>query len=135
MRMRWEQAVSAVGSMYRRFFYLLEPGKRPGLSEMMEEWGVEHSSEVLEKLGVQIDLRGCALALMSYHRIFGIKSSIAEESEDEIVIHVTHCMWKDKRDWTPQICASIEAFEAGLVKGIDSSIRHRYWDTRSARCT
>jgi len=103
MRMRWEQAVSAVGSMYRRFFYLLEPGKRPGLSEMMEEW----------------------------HRIFGIKSSIAEESEDEIVIHVTHCMWKDKRDWTPQICASIEAFEAGIVKGIDSSIRHRYSKRRS----
>ena len=131
MRMRWEQAVSAVGSMYRRFFYLLEPGKRPGLSEMMEEWGVEHSGEVLEKLGVRRDLHGCALALMSYHRIFGIKSSIAEESEDEIVFHATHCMWKDKRDWTPQICASIEAFEAGLVKGIDGSIRHYYPKRRS----
>ena len=94
----------------------------------------------MERLGVRRGLRGCALALMSYHRIFGIKRSIAEESEDEIVIHATHCMWKDKRDWTPQICASIEAFEAGLVKGIDGSIRHHYskrraWDTKSARCT
>ena len=130
-RMRWEQAVSAIGSMYRRFFYLLEPGNRQSLSEMMEEWGVEHSGEIMEKLGVQRDLHGCALALMSYHRIFGIKSSIAQESEDEIVIQVTHCMWKDKRNWTPQICASIEAFETGLVKGIDSSIRHRYHKRRS----
>jgi hypothetical protein len=131
MRIRWEQAVSAVGSMYRRFFYLLEPDKRPGLTKMMEEWGVEHSGEVLEKLGVQRDLHSCALALMSYHRVFGIKSFIAEESEDEIVIHATHCMWKDKRDWTPQICTSIEAFEAGLVRGIDGSIRHHYSKRRS----
>lgn len=74
---------------------------------------------------------GCALALMSYHRIFGMKGSIAEESEDEIVIHAIHCMWKDKRDWTPKICASIEAFEAGLVRGIDSSIRHHYSKRRN----
>ncbi len=40
-------------------------------------------------------------------------------------------MWKDKKDWTPQICASIEAFETGLVKGIDASIRHHYSKRRS----
>ena len=79
--MRWEQAVSAFGSMYRRFFYLLEPGNRPGLSEMMDERGVEHSGEVLENNDFRRDLHGCTLALMFYHRILGIKSSIAEESE------------------------------------------------------
>ena len=40
-------------------------------------------------------------------------------------------MWKDKRGWTPYICASIEVFEAGLVKGIDGSIRHHYSKKRS----
>jgi len=40
MRMRGEQAVSATGNMYRRFFNLLEPGNRSDLSRMMEVWGV-----------------------------------------------------------------------------------------------
>lgn len=131
LKMKWEQAVSAVGSMYRNVFNLLSPDDRIKLSMMMEEWGIEHSREIFKRLGLSRDLHGCAVALMSYHRMFGMKSSIVEETEDEVVIHVTHCMWKDKRGWTPQICASIEAFEAGLVKGIDSSIKHHYTKRRS----
>lgn len=131
LKTRWAQAVSAVGSLYRNFFYLLDPKDRKKLSMMMEEWGLEHSTEILPRIGAPRDLHGCALALMSYHRIFGIKSSITNESEDEIVIHVSRCMWKDKRGWTPEICASIEAFETGIVKGIDSLIKHYYTQRRS----
>jgi len=131
MKMRWTQTVSAVGSLYRNVFYLLDTDDRSELSKMMEEWGREHAEEVLSRLGVSRDLSGCALALMSYHRIFGIKSSVVKETEDKTVIHVSHCMWKDKRGWTPEICASIEAFEAGLVKGIDPSIKHFYTKRRS----
>lgn len=60
-----------------------------------------------------------------------VKSSIAREMDDEVVIHVSHCMWKDKRGWTPEICASIEAFEAGLVNGVDPSLKHFYTSRRS----
>lgn len=131
LKTKGEQAVSAVGSMYRNMFNLLGPEDRIKLSKMMEDLGVEHSREILKRLGSSRDLHGCALALMSYHRIFGIESSIVKENEDEIVVHVSHCRWKDKRGWTPQICASIEAFEAGLVKGIDGSIEHHYTKRRS----
>ena len=131
MKMKWEQAVSAVGSMYRNMFYLLDAEDRIKLSKMMENWGLEHSEGILKRLGASRDLHGCALSLMSYHRIFGIKSSIVKETEDEVVIHVSRCMWKDKRGWTPQICASIEAFEAGFVMGFDSSIKHFYTKRRS----
>ena len=89
--MRWEQAVSAVGSMYRRFFYLLEPGNSPGLSEMMEVWGVEHSGEVLKKIGFRRDLHGCDLALMFYHRTLAIKSSIAEELGERSLSRARAC--------------------------------------------
>jgi hypothetical protein len=130
-KMKWQQAVSAVGSMYKRFYYLLGPDDRSKLEKMMEDWGLEHSEEVLKRLDVSRDLHSCALALMSYNRIFGMKSSIAKESEDRICIRVTDCMWKEKRDWTPEICASIEAFETGLVKGIDDSIKHYYKKRRS----
>ncbi len=131
MKLRWEQSVSAVGSLYRNVFNLLDPGDRKKLSRMMEDWGREHADEALNRLHASRDLRGCALALMLYHRIFGIKSSIAKERDDEIVIHVSHCMWKDKRGWTPEICASIEAFETGLVNGVDPSIKHFYTSRRS----
>ncbi len=131
VRARWEQAVSAVGSMYRRFFDMVGEDDRVRLSGMMEDWGREHAVEIQERLGVCKDLHGCALALMAYHRIFGIKSSIAEESGEEVVIRVSSCMWKDKRGWTPRVCASIEAFERGLVKGIDGLIKHYYTKRRS----
>jgi hypothetical protein len=131
MKMKWEQAVSAVGSMYKNMYYLLDPEDRIKLSKMMENWGIEHSEVILKRLGASRDLHGCALALISYHRIFGIKSSVVKETEDEIMIHVYRCMWKDKRGWTPKICASIEAFETGLVNGIDSSIKHFYTKRRS----
>lgn len=131
MKTRWELAVSAVGSLYRNVFYLLGADESIKLSRMMEDWGLEHSKEVLNRLGAPRTLHGCALSLMSYHRIFGIKSSMVKETENEIVIHVSHCMWKDKRGWTPRICASIEAFETGLVKGIDGSIKHLYTKRRS----
>ena len=131
MKMKWEQVVSGVGSMYRNMFYLLGPDDRVKLSKMMGDWGFEHSEKILKRLGLSRGLHGCALALMSYHRVFGIESSIVKENKDEIVIHVSHCMWKDKRGWTPHVCASIEAFEAGLVKGIDCSIRHFYTKRRS----
>ena len=131
MRTKWEQAVSAVGSMYKRFFHMVGDEDKARLSRMMEEWGLEHAEEIKERLDVTKGLQGCALALIAYHRIFGIDSSIAEESEDGLVIRVSHCMWKEKRDWTPQVCASIEAFERGIVKGIDGSIRHYYTMRRS----
>ena len=128
---KWEQAVSAVGSMYRNVFYLLDPEDRIKLNKVMENWGIEHAKGIFKRLGASRDLHGYALALMSYHRIFGIKSLVVKETEDVVVIHVYRFMWKDKRGWTPQICASIEAFEAGLVKGIDDSIKHRYTKRKS----
>jgi len=92
MRTKWEQAVSAVGSMYKRFFHMVGDEDRARLSGMMEEWGLEHAEEIKERLDVTGGLHGCALALMAYHRIFGIDSSIAEESDDGLVIRVSHCM-------------------------------------------
>lgn len=131
MKIKWKQAVSAVGSMYKNLFYPLGPEDRNRLSKMMEDWVLDHSEEILKRLGASRNLHGCAMALMSYHRIFGIKSSIVKETADETVVHVSHCMWKEKSGWTPQICASIEAFETGIVKGIDSSIEHFYTKRRS----
>jgi len=131
MRTRWEQAVSAVGSLYKRVFYLVDEEGRIRLTKMMEEWGLEHADKIRKRLDVPRGLHGCVLALMAYHRVFGIESSIAEESEDELVIRVSHCMWKDKIGWTPQVCVSIEAFERGLVRGIDDKIRHYYTKRRS----
>lgn len=131
LKTRWEQTVSAVGSLYRNFYNLLEPGERPRLSSMMKEMGLEHSREILPRIGAERNLHGCALALMAYHRLFAIKSRIAEETPEEIVIHVTSCAWKDKGGWTPELCASIQSFENGLVKGVDTAIGHRYTKRRS----
>ena len=131
MKLKWELAVSAVGSMYRDMFSLLDEGDRVKLNRMVDGMRLEHSEEILRRLGASRDLHGCASALMAYHRIFGIDSSVVKETDEEIVVHVSSCMWKDKRGWTPEICASIEGFETGLVRGINGSIKHFYTKRRS----
>ena len=131
MKLKWELSVSAVGSLYRDMYYILDEGERVKLAKVMENMGLEHSEEITKRLGLSKNLHGCALSLMAYHRIFGIRSHIAEETDREVVIRVSKCMWKDKRGWTPELCASIEGFETGLVKGIDGSLIHFYSKRRS----
>ncbi|MFZ3166179.1 MAG: hypothetical protein WA130_01100 [Candidatus Methanoperedens sp.] len=34
------------------------------------------------------------------------------------------CMWKNKKEWTPEVCASIDGYGRGLSEGIDKNILH-----------
>ena len=33
-------------------------------------------------------------------------------------------MWKNKKNWTPAVCAAIENYEVGLVEGIDKDVEY-----------
>jgi len=128
---RWKKCASGVGRLYSDVFHLLAEDERGKLSRLMYEWGVSDSDEIVRALGIERDLHGCATALMAMNCIFGIKSYIAKESSDEIVIHATECLWKDKKNWTPAVCASIEQYDVGLVKGINKDIDYHCAKRRS----
>ncbi len=120
---RWKKSVSGIGRMYADIMkmmkenYSSEGVKR--LSKVMYNIGFTQASEILELLGLERNLEGCAYALLAMHRIFGIKSKIVKKESNKIIIHVTDCCWgRKKRGWTPQTCASIGQYETGLVKGI-----------------
>ena len=68
---------------------------------------------------------------MAMNCVFGIKSYIAKENNNEIIINATECLWKDKRNWTPKVCASIEKYDVGLIKGIDKSVKYYCTKRRS----
>lgn len=131
MRVRWRKSASGVGRMFNDVFHILDKDERVKLTEMMYSWGLEDADEVVKKSGVERNLHGCAIALMGMHRIFGIKSHISEETADEIKIHATKCLWKDKKGWTPEVCASIDGYERGMVDGINKNIKHYYTKRRS----
>ncbi len=109
---------------------LNEEGRRE-LAKLMYDWGLEDAERPIKILGIKRDLHGCAIALLAMHRIFGIKSRIVRETENEIVIQATKCLWKDKKGWTPAVCATIDMYEVGLVKGINKNIRHICTERRS----
>jgi hypothetical protein len=131
LRLRWKRSASAVGRMFNDVFHLLEKNERAKLARMMYSWGLEDADEVVKTLGVKRDLHGCAIALMGVHRIFGIKSRIAKEGNGELVIQATECLWKDKKGWSAEVCAAIDAYEKGLIKGINRSISSRCTKRRS----
>lgn len=69
----------------------------------MHSWGLNDAEGVVATLGVKRDLHGCAIALLGMHRVFGIKSKIFEETGDQVTIHATKCMWKEKKGWTSEV--------------------------------
>lgn len=64
---------------------LNEEGRRE-LAKLMYDWGLEDAERPIKILGIKRDLHECAIALLAMHRIFGIKSRIVRETENEIVI-------------------------------------------------
>lgn len=131
IRVRWKKSVSGVGRLFNDVFHMLNKDDRKKLRKLMYNRGVNDASEIVEVLKVERNLHGCAVALMAMNVIFGIKSYIAEENNDEIIIHTTKCLWKDKKDWTPDVCASIEKYDMGLVNGINKNIRYYCTKRRS----
>lgn len=121
-RMRWKKCASGVGRLYNDIFHMLGESERSRLSALMYEWGMGDADEVIRALRIERNLHGCAIALLAMNCIFGIKSYVAKENDNEIVIHATECLWKDKKNWTPAVCASIEQYDVGLVKGINKGV-------------
>ena len=130
-RIRWKKSASGVGRLFNDVFHMLDEGEREKLAELMYKWGISDADEVVRTLKTKRNLHGCAVALMAMNCIFGIRSYIAKENDNEIIIHATECLWKDKRNWTPKVCASIEKYDVGLIKGIDKSVKYYCTKRRS----
>lgn len=133
---KWKKTISGIGSIYIGFMEMMQreygsEGVR-NLNDVMYTIGLNQAEEVLDSIGLERDLKGCAYTILTMHRIFGIKSKIIKRDENKVVIHVTHCRWGNyKEGWTPKTCASIEKYETGLVKGILPLADHVYTKRRS----
>lgn len=132
VRSRWRTSASGVGRMFNDLFHLLDTDERPKLARMMYSWGLNDAEGLVATLRVKRDLHGCAIALLGMHRVFGIKSKIFEETADQVTIHATKCLWKEKKGWSPEVCASIDGYERGLVEGVNADIVHTCTKRRSA---
>ena len=122
-KLKWERNVDGIARLYSGAYNLLDSNGKKKLIEMLYDWGIQDSDEVVKLLGINRDLHGCAIALITANHAFAMKSHIVKENEDEIVIHVTDCRFKDKNDWTPKHCASIDRYDHSLIEGINSNVR------------
>ena len=120
--LKW-RSVSDVGRLFKDVFYMLDAEGRRKLADVLYALGGDADS-VIRMLKIRRDLHGCAIALLAAQHTFGVRSRIVRESESEVVIQADSCMWKDKEGWAPEVCAAIEAYEIGLVKGIRGDVEH-----------
>ena len=123
-KVKWKKNVSAVGRLYGDVFRMLGFDDRQKLSKILYDWGVADAEEIIRVLKIKRDLHGCAIAILAANNLFGIKSAIIKEEENKVVIHSSHCMWKNRKGWNPELCASIEQYEVGLVKGISKNVSY-----------
>jgi hypothetical protein len=131
IKTRWRKSVSGVGRLFNDVYHMLKPEDRRKLAILLYEWGLNDAEEVVKTLRIKRDLHGCALAILAVNSVFGIRSKIVREGRDEVVIHATKCLWKDKKNWTPEVCATIDQYDIGLVAGINKSIRYYCLKRRS----
>lgn len=135
LKRRWLESVSTIGTLYRDTYWLLKKsyGAKGAamLTNMMYKKGLRASGEYVKRLKLQRNVAGAAKALLSLERTYGIKSRVVKKTPKRIVIRCTSCRWWRKPHWTPEICASIESYERGLVKGI-AGARH-YATKRKSR--
>lgn len=131
VKMRWRKSASGVGRLFNDVYHMLSVEDRRKLANLLYEWGVNDAEEVVNTLKIKRDIHGCALAILAANSLFGIRSKIVGESKDEVVIHATKCLWKNKRNWTPDVCATIDQYDIGLVAGINKNIQYSCLKRRS----
>lgn len=121
-KLKLERNVDGIARLYSGTFNLLDADGKRKLAKMMYDWGLQDADEVVQLLGIKRDLHGCAIALLGANSLFGMKVRIASEDNNKVVIHGTDCRWKDREDWSPALCASIDRYDFGLVMGINKDI-------------
>ena len=130
-RTRWKKSASGVGRLFNDVFHMLNENEKKKLAQLMYEYGVNDADKAVKTLKIKRNLHGCAIAILATNCIYGIKSRIAKEDSNEVVIHARECRWKNKRNWTPEVCAAIEMYDVGLVKGIDKNVGYYCTKRRS----
>jgi len=130
-KLKWEKNVDGVARLYSGAFTILDSKGKKKLADMMYNWGFQDSDKVVKLLGIKRNLHGCAIALLTANHTFGSKNSIVKEDENEIVMHITSCRWKNRPDWNPALCVSTEQYELGLVNGINKNIDYLCTKRRS----
>ena len=95
-KLKWERNVDGIARLYSGAYNLLDSTGKKKLIDMLYDWGFQDSDEVVKLLGIDRDLHGCAIALITANHAFAMKSHIVKENEDEIVIHVTDCRCKNR---------------------------------------
>ena len=133
---RWKKSVTGLGTMYSDLYSaMLQERDIQGikrLDKVMHEIGLKQGPKILKELDMGWDLEGCAYVLLAAHRLFGMKSKIAEISVNKVVINVSHCSWGTRIDgWIPATCSSIAHYETGVVKSILPNATHKYTKKRS----
>ena len=122
-KLKWEKNVDGIARLYSGAYNLLDSNGKRKLVDMMYDWGIQDSDNVVKLLGIKRDFHGCAIALIAANHAFGMKSRIVKEDEGKIVVHVTDCRWKDRKDWNPKLCASIDRYDHGLIEGINKDVK------------
>ena len=102
-KLKWKRNVDGVARLYSGAYSLLDSDGKRKLANMMYNWGIQDSDEVVKLLGIERNLHGCAIALITANHVFGMKSRIVKEDEDGIIVHFTDCRWKDREDWNPNL--------------------------------
>lgn len=131
VKMRWRKSASGVGRLFNDVYHMLSIDDRRKLANLLYEWGLNDAEEVVDTLKIKRDLHGCALAILAANSVFGIRSKIVREIENEVVIHATECLWKNKKNWTPEVCTTIDQYDIGLVAGINKNVHYSCFKRRS----
>jgi hypothetical protein len=118
-----EKVVQAYGELFMETYEWAEKyGLSDGFVDSVYKRGKKNGERFKEKFNLSGTPKDAAFALIAGHKLFGIKSRIAENSKAKAVIRVSDCPWKEL--FTPRACDILGNIEKGACDAISQGLSY-----------
>ncbi len=121
--MRLKKVIQAYGELFMETYEWAERQELlDGFADLIYKRGKKNGERFKEKFNLSGSPKDAAFALIAGHKLFGIKSRIAENSKAKAVIRVSDCPWKEL--FTPQACDVLGNIEKGACDAISQDLSY-----------
>jgi len=125
LQQKYLEAISTIGSLYSDFYDLLEKSKiKPSaLHDLMFDKGFKKGL-ALKQSNKEKALQTASKSLLVLHDFYNIKSKLISLESNKALIEISSCSFSQNKNWQSKYCVSLDGYEEGLVKGINSHLVH-----------
>lgn len=131
--MKWKLVLKGVGKLHRAIYDELEKNNSgsqvKALAKGAYKVGLDFGESLKEEFQLGNSIEDIGFAMAVEHKVFGMKTKVAEKSDRRIVFHCFECAWK--KYFTPKQCIAIGQAEKGIAHALNPQAKYHILQTRT----